>query len=193
MNKLVSDLIDYTRTNLGSTMPIIHKAIDLEALCREAVLEQEAAHPEARFQMVANGDFAGYWDDNRIAQVLSNLLGNAVQHGSANEPVVLRLQARTDDVLLRVENRGKVIPPEKINAIFEPLVRLAAGPDQAHASSSLGIGLYIAREIVYAHGGAISVESTEEQGTVFAVTLPRRPRGDLPQHLKPSMDDSGRA
>lgn len=172
MNSLVNDLIDYTRTNLGANLPIIIKSLDMVALCNDAVAEQALAHPERQFKVVIEGDGRGEWDDNRIAQVLSNLLGNAVQYGVPGEPIVLRLHSTDTEVVLCVENMGKIIPQEKIAMIFQPLVRLAGGNAEPH-STSLGIGLYIAREIVRSHGGAISVTSTEEQGTVFAVTLPR--------------------
>ncbi|HEX8611521.1 MAG TPA: sensor histidine kinase [Telluria sp.] len=182
MNTLVNDLIDYTRTNLGSSLPIILKAVDLENLCRDAIAEQELAHPGRRFQLISTGACHGHWDDNRIAQVLSNLLGNAVQHGSSAETIVVRLQPGKDEIVLCVENRGKVIPVENLNAVFEPLVRLANADDQAgEPGTSLGIGLYIAKEIVRAHGGAIAVTSDEQEGTRFAITLPRAPRGNVAQ------------
>ncbi len=130
----------------------------------------------------------GDWDDNRIAQVLSNLLGNAVQYGDAAETIVLRLHPSADEVLLCVENRGKVIPPETINTVLEPLVRLAGDDAQLEpAGNSLGIGLHIAREIVRAHGGTISVTSTQEHGTVFAIKLPRHVgANDGQQWVKPA-------
>jgi signal transduction histidine kinase len=183
MNKLVNDLIDYTRTNLGSSLPIIIKPVNLEVLCREAVAEHETAHPEQRFELFVQGDSAGHWDDNRIAQVLSNLLSNAVQYGSISHPVVIRLNADDDKrVVLSVANTGKVIPAEKINTIFDPLVRLVTDGKSKAPVTNLGIGLYIVREIVHAHGGSISVTSTEKEGTVFAVALPRRSPGNITQH-----------
>jgi signal transduction histidine kinase len=174
MNRLVNDLIDYTRTNLGSGLPIIHKAVDLEILCKEALSEQELAHPEHRFELFVEGECRGCWDDNRIAQVLSNLLGNAVQYEDRGLPIVLRIRSHGPDIILRVENKGKIIPSEKLNTIFEPLVRLAGHTEDGHGNN-LGIGLYIAREIVRAHGGDVEVSSSEEKGTIFAVTLPRDP------------------
>ena len=117
--------------------------------------------------------------------MLSNLLGNAVQYGAADQPVILRLHAASDHVTMRVENHGTPIPPDKINTVFEPLVRLAAEGGDAPGdigSTSLGIGLYIAREIVQAHGGTIAVTSSEQDGTVFAISLPRAPVPRVRQH-----------
>lgn len=182
MNKLVGDLLDYSRTNLGSNLPIIRKSVNLEALCREAVAEQELAHPESRFKLIVQGNTDGHWDDNRMAQVLSNLLGNAVQYGSLNTPIVVRLHSEGDDMILCVENMGKLIPRDKVNTVFSPLVRLTAEDASSAPSNSLGIGLYIAREIVTAHNGSIKVTSSEEKGTVFAVTLPRQTVGSVQQN-----------
>lgn len=178
MNKLVNDLIDYTRTNLGSTLPVSLKDLDLLELCKQAIAEQEAAHPQCYFELDGTGDCSGRWDDNRIAQVLSNLLGNAVQYGTPGAPVVLRLHPNEHEILLCVENMGTSIPADKLNTVFEPLMRLAEQRDTGNAGTSMGIGLYIAREIVHAHEGNIKVTSSDEQGTVFAVTLPRYPTGN---------------
>jgi hypothetical protein len=109
--------------------------------------------------------------------VLSNLLGNAVQHGGNAGPVELTARGEgPDDVVLTVRNGGPPIPREALATIFEPLVR---GPsDEAQQRrrrpGSIGLGLYIAREVAVAHGGSIDVKSSEEAGTVFTVRLPRR-------------------
>lgn len=178
MNRLVNDLIDYTRTNLVSNLPIILKQVDLAQLSRDTIAEQSVAHPNHCFELIADGDFMGKWDDNRIAQVLSNLMGNAVQYGDASGTIVVRLRAEKKHVILTVGNQGKPIPSDKINTMFEPLVRLATNGEDGTAdvpSKSLGIGLHIVREIVHAHGGTILVSSTEADGTEFSITLPRTP------------------
>lgn len=181
MNKLVNDLLDYTRTNLGSRLPVILKDVNLHALCWEAIDEQELAHPDCKFELIGEGDFDGRWDDNRMAQVLSNLLGNAAQYGTGAESIVVRLHPYESDIMLCVENMGKVIPAEKINTVFEPMVRLA-GEEGVHTNGTgLGIGLYITREIVRAHQGTISVISNVEKGTVFSIHLPRHPTEHVQQ------------
>lgn len=181
MNKLVNDLLDYTRTNLGSRLPVILKDVNLHALCREAIDEQELAHPDCKFELIGEGDFDGRWDDNRMAQVLSNLLGNAAQYGTGAEPIVVRLHPYESDIMLCVENMGKVIPAEKINTVFEPMVRLAREESVHTNGTGLGIGLYITREIVRAHQGTISVISNVEKGTVFSIHLPRHPTEHVQQ------------
>ena len=174
MNRLVNDLIDYTRTHLGSRLPIIVKDVDMHLLAKDTVAEHEIAHPERKFHLTTEAELKGQWDDNRIAQVLSNLLGNAVQYGSAELPITVRLRGDAENIFIDIENHGAVIEQNKMTALFEPMVRFAKAEDEPQGRS-LGIGLYIAREIVYAHGGEINVTSSEEDGTVFAVTLPRRP------------------
>jgi signal transduction histidine kinase len=174
MNRLVNDLIDYTRTHLGQDLPVMLREADLRLICVDVVEEHRLAHPQRQFHLEADGNYHGHWDDNRIAQVVSNLLGNAVQYGDRHAPILVRITATPDRVLLAVENQGPVIPPEQAAALFRPLVRFA---ESEHISdlpdTSLGIGLYIAKEIVRAHAGTISVTSTAGTGTVFAVDLPR--------------------
>lgn len=172
MSNLVNDLLDYTRTHLGMSLPISRKPADLRQICEMVVAEQQIAHPGRQINFLADGNSPGQWDPERIAQVLSNLLGNAVQYGDPTEPIVLRVETGSESVALSVENKGPVIPSDKIESLFDPMVRLSKNPE-AERTTSLGIGLYIAREIVEAHGGEISANSSAEEGTVFAVTLPR--------------------
>ena len=169
MEKLVNDLIDYTRTHLGSTLPIIPREMNFEDVCREVLAEHEMAHPNKKFEFHVDGVSGGSWDANRIAQVLSNLLGNAAQYGNGVEPIVLRLCGHADNITVAVENKGEVIPADKFGTLFSPMVRLA----EEKNSNSLGIGLYIAKEIVNAHGGTITVTSSKEHGTIFTAVFPR--------------------
>lgn len=176
MNKLVNDLIDYTRTHLGSDLPITLQEADIEKICQDAVAEHRLAHPEHVIEVDASGTFDGMWDDSRIAQVFSNLIGNAIQHGEKQVPIVITMRSSEDRIMIDFANRGNVIPPERIGALFEPLVRFAEpGKSAEQNDTSLGIGLYIAREVVNSHHGAISVSSSEAGGTVFSVSLPRMP------------------
>ncbi|WBS00869.1 ATP-binding protein [Pseudoduganella sp. SL102] len=121
------------------------------------------------------------FDEGRIAQVLSNLIGNAIQYGDPEIPVSVRVATNDDDVQIFVNNQGKTIPPEKLPTIFDPMVRIAANADWKEGDymerTSLGIGLYISREIVHAHGGTITLTSDPSSGTTFIVTMPRLPAG----------------
>jgi signal transduction histidine kinase len=132
------------------------------------MLEIRAAHPEAVLRFQATGDLRGQWDADRLAQVVSNLVGNAIQHGGGT-PVTLIGEEHGDRATLSVHNGGPPIPAETLPLVFEPLAR---GRVEA-ASGSIGLGLFIARAIVAAHGGDIRVASSSDEGTTFTVALPR--------------------
>ncbi|MFL6673915.1 MAG: ATP-binding protein [Massilia sp.] len=185
MSKLINDLIDFTRTHLGSGIPIKPKKMNLAEVCLNVVDELRTSHPECTINFDTRTREDLYGDEDRIAQVLSNLIGNALQYGARHEPVNLRLSSTEQEVTVAVNNKGPIIPANKIATVFDPLVRLAAQDTLVDArDTSLGIGMFIAREIICAHSGTIAVESNETEGTTFSVTLPRRlpPRsraGDL--------------
>lgn len=167
MGRMIDDLLDLTLARLGGTIPLKKAPTDLEALCQEVILEVQTARSTAiRFE--SSGDLTGNWDGDRLAQVVSNLLGNAVQHGDGRE-VDLTVVGAAQEVLLSIHNLGIPIPPETQRSIFEPLARGSGGPD----GSSLGLGLFIARAIVTSHGGAIEVSSSADGGTTFTARIPR--------------------
>jgi hypothetical protein len=174
MAKMISDLLDFTGTGLGAAMPLSPARMDLGPLCREVVDETRAAHPKQPLRFEARGDLTGDWDAGRLRQVVSNLLGNAVQHGGASAPVDLSVSGDESGVGLTVRNGGPPIPRDALATIFDPLVRGASPHVQKQRRpGSIGLGLYIAREVVAAHGGTIAVESSADTGTVFKVRLPR--------------------
>lgn len=175
MNEMVNDLLDFTRTQLGSGVPIVRAPMDLAKMVRHAVDEMEAARPDTLFQMHRSGDVCGDWDEARMGQVLANLLGNAAQHGAAGSPISVSLRGEPEEVVVTVHNYGKVIRPSEIYGIFSPFKRLKRGVTIEHGSGNLGLGLYIADRIVKAHGGTIDVASTADEGTAFSVRLPRDP------------------
>jgi signal transduction histidine kinase len=117
----------------------------------------------------------GEWDCARITQALTNLIGNALDHGSAGTAVRVDVHGDDDEITIAVHNRGAAIPAERLNGIFNPMKpREAGGSSPAGGSAGhLGLGLYIAERIVNAHRGRIDVESSEERGTTFTVHLPR--------------------
>lgn len=174
MGQMISDLLDFTGVGLGAEMPIEPAPIDLRGLCQEVVNEIRAAHPTRTVRFDARGDLTGVWDAARMRQLVSNLLGNAVQHGNDSDPVVLTAEAEEDRVHIECRNGGAPIPPEALPTIFDPLVRVpSSDPGKRRRPGSIGLGLYIAREVATAHGGTINVTSTTADGTVFTVRLPR--------------------
>lgn len=180
MSKLINDLLDFTRTHLGPGIPIRVKQGSMIMLCEEVVNELRTFHPEQMIELHTGPQLEAIFDEGRIAQVLSNLIGNAIQYGSADAPVTVDVSGTDSDIVIKVNNRGTPLAPEQVSGIFDPLVRLAAAAktDSDYMErTSLGIGLFISRQIVHAHGGAISVASTLEEGTTFEVSIPRLPKG----------------
>jgi signal transduction histidine kinase len=174
MARMISDLLDYTRTRLGAGMPVSPAPMNLTSLCRELFDEFRTAHPNRVIRFQSDGEQTGDWDVDRIRQAISNLLGNAVQHGAENAPIELKLAGEASDVVVVVHNGGPPIPSGEIPRIFEPLVRGAsAGHPKRNRPGSIGLGLYIAREVARSHGGRIDVTSSQEAGTDFTVRLPR--------------------
>jgi len=179
MQRMVNDLLDLTRTRLGSGIPITPRPMDLGELAREVLAELEAFHPGRCFAFHSEGNLRGVWDSDRLAQVLSNLVGNALQHGERNGLVDVVAREDAEEVLIEVHNEGPAIPRALLANIFEPMVR-EVGRAEDPASRSLGLGLHITREIVVAHGGTVMVTSTGRAGTTFSVRLPRRSAGASP-------------
>ena len=167
MERMIADLLDLTRTRLGGVIPLNAVPVDLQSVCEEVVLEVKASYPDAVVRVESRGDVTGTWDADRLAQVVSNLVVNAIQHGG-NTPVTVVASDADERVRLTVHNYGDPIPPTAQVSIFEPLTRGTS--DRAH---NIGLGLFIARTVVVAHGGDIHVRSTAESGTTFDITLPR--------------------
>ncbi len=172
MDRMISDLLDFTRARLGAGIPVVLADMDLETLCRQTIDEITAFHPRCTVSFEASGPLRGEWDRARIGQVLSNLLGNAYQHGAENEPVKVNAGGDADRVVLSVHNQGPVIAKGRLQEMFNPFRQLDPGRAMSADLRSVGLGLYIAQSIVKAHHGTIEVESSEA-GTTFTVTLPR--------------------
>lgn len=175
MSSMIKDLLEYTRTRLGRAIPISPEAVSMEHICQLALDEIRAAHPERAFRLETSGNLEGRFDSERLQQVLSNLLANAVRHGDRNQPITLSAHGTSDKVTVRVKNYGRPIPPDQLQVIFNPLVQIPSAlvDEDSDPVTSLGLGLYIAHEIVAMHGGTIVAESSDRDGTVFSARLPR--------------------
>ena len=132
-----------------------------------------AAHPQSSFELLARGHTTGVFDGVRLHQLFANLLFNAAQYGDRERPVVLGIHGGTHGITVQVTNHGQPIPATSLSAIFKPLVQLPdEGAQDERPRTSLGLGLFVAREIAEAHGGSIEVQSDAERGTIFTVRLP---------------------
>jgi signal transduction histidine kinase len=173
--RLVDDLLDYTRTSLGGGMPVAVAAMDLLSAVQAELDALQVGHPARSLRLTATGSTLGRWDELRLRQVVGNLVGNALQHGTPGSPVEVAIDGtKADELVLSVTNEGEPIPAALAERMFEPLTQGAASPggtDGAHGH--LGLGLYIARQIVQAHEGKIALSSPPGGRIVFTVTLPR--------------------
>jgi signal transduction histidine kinase len=176
MMHLVGDLLDFTRSRLGAGIPIDRAPMNMGKAVHDVVDEIAAAHPERTIEIDARGELDGEWDCARISQVLANLIGNALEHGSDGTPVTVEVGGDAGEVCLAVANRGPVIPGDRLNGIFNPMKprEPAANAPASGPTGNLGLGLYIAERIVTAHAGKIDVASSDAAGTTFTVCLPRR-------------------
>jgi len=170
MDRMVVQLLDLTRARLAGGIPLdLKPGTNLAQIAAAAVEELRIAHPRTLVNLDVPRELTGDWDPDRMAQVVSNIVGNAIQHG-AGADVEVRVRSANASAILEVHNSGPPIPPDLLPRIFEPFRRGAkTGARQAHG---LGLGLFIAQQIVLAHGGKIDVRSTEAEGTTFTVALP---------------------
>lgn len=171
MDRMIGQLLDFTRIRVGQGLPLDRVRVDLSQLCRAIIDEIEPVY-RCPIELGSVGDVTGFWDRDRLSQLFSNLAANACQHGTAGS-VRTRLDGTARDVVRLEVINGGVIPEELLPVIFEPL-RTSERHAKRAGSSGLGLGLFISQQIARAHDGAIHVESDEQRGTRFVVTLPRQ-------------------
>jgi signal transduction histidine kinase len=170
MSRMISQLSDLTRIRVGRGLPLDRKDVNVAALCASVIEELRTAHPDVTIQLTRDGDATGQWDQDRLLQVFSNLIGNAVRHAGALGPISIHVDGRHESQVAVVTRNGGVIPPEMVPVLFEPF---RGSFQRGRGTEGLGLGLYISQQIVLAHGGRIEAASTETEGTRFEVTLHR--------------------
>lgn len=170
---MVNDLLDLARCNLGTGIPIQTENTALNPVCTSIVQETRTAFPDASIEYDQSEIITGSFDMSRMAQVFSNLIGNAVRHGNLEQPIYVTLVRDGDNAVFTVQNYGEVIPAGAMPYLFTPGGRHSAyASEDKGPSAGLGLGLFIASEIVAGHGGRIETESTRDKGTIFRVVLP---------------------
>jgi len=177
MDCMIHDLLDFAVTRMGKKIPIVRAEMNLDELCSDTVMEMQATHPARTINCASHGDLRGKWDSRRLWQVLSNLLGNAIEYGTNHTPVDVSVTGEASDVVIKVHSEGEPIPPQKVSSLFRPIT-FRSDFDTARRTGSVGLGLYIVSEIVTAHAGSVNVTSTLEAGTEFTVRLPRHIASD---------------
>jgi signal transduction histidine kinase len=177
MTKMISDILDLTRARRSGGIPLLLEPTCLSAVCRQVVAELLAAYPDRSIVYEEEGPCGGVWDAERLAQVVSNLVANALEHGGAEVPVFVRSFTQGERVALEVHNPGQPIPAHRLPTLFEPFQGAGGSGEGRRRRTGLGLGLYIVKEIVQAHGGHVTVRSAERAGTTFSVLLPCDARG----------------
>jgi signal transduction histidine kinase len=169
MQRMIDELLDFTRNRPETGIPIQRKMTDFAEVAAASVAEIGLSHPDTSVTLSVEGACAGNWDADRLAQVCSNLIGNAIEHSFPNAPVGVALRGSSETVSLTVTNLGTPIPETVRATMFEPFRR----GNSRQSSGGVGLGLHIVRQIVAAHGGTVGVES-DESGTHFTVNLPKQ-------------------
>jgi len=170
MGGLIEDMLDLARVRLAGGIVVKREPGDFKALVERVIREHQAAAPERIIETAYSGDFTGDWDAERIAQVASNLIGNALKHGDPQAGVQVCLDGTAhDSIILSVTNTG-TIPPELMDHLFDPF---RGGQRPAGRSEGLGLGLYIVYQIVKAHHGRVDVDTGRANRTVFRIVMPR--------------------
>lgn len=170
MSRMIADILDLSRARLGGGIPIGLHDVDVRALVEQLVQHKSAVHSGAAIEARLEGDLQARWDSDRINQLLTNLVNNAVRHGKADSPVEIHVDGHAaHEIFITVRNAG-AIPADILPHVFEPFRRAA----QTSNSEGLGLGLYIVWEIARAHGGTVTAEATADDHTVMRVRLPRK-------------------
>jgi signal transduction histidine kinase len=172
MSALVTDLLNLTRTRLGSSIPIVLAPTNLRDVCESVIEEVSAAHPGKHLEVTYEGNLGGDWDSVKLGQVVSNLVANAIEHGAQREPVVLTVRGEDDRMSVAVHNEGAPIAATTLENIRNPLA--GRGLEERGTSSRVKLGLFIAREILAAHGGTLQATSSPSTGTTFTASWPRQ-------------------
>ena len=171
MQRMIEQLLDVTRARLSNGIPVERVPCDIASLATSIIEEAKGAAPERAILFTTNGPCPTLVDADRIAQVISNLVGNAITYGDPEKPIEVTASCRPKAITLSVHNFGAPIDDALLPQLFDPFTRR---PTAVARSAGLGLGLYISDQIVRAHGGSIRVTSSEKGGTCFAVELPCR-------------------
>lgn len=172
VQSLLDDLVSFNRVTLGLGIPVNRQPADMAELFAQEILQLRTAHPDRRIELEVRGSTAGSWDAMCLQRMLDNLVGNALKYGRHDTPVSVIVTGQAEDMVVEVHNQGEQIDPQTLESIFDPLKRGVHRSQSEHGDTSLGLGLYISREVAKAHGGDIQVRSNQNE-TVFVARLLR--------------------
>jgi len=167
MESMIRDLLDFARARHHSGLPVRPQPGRLGEIALRAIEEVRAASPGARLELLVEGDDRAPLDPARVEQVVTNLVSNALKHGDPGTPVRVRVVGGPGTVQLEVWNQGSPIPTQLVPSLFDPF-------RPGDVAGSVGLGLFIVREIARGHGGSAAAHS-DEHGTVFTIVFPAGP------------------
>jgi signal transduction histidine kinase len=179
MDRVVRDLVDYAQAQAEGRLHIAPREVDFHELCVRVLSSLSSVHPERPVTYRRGEEARGRWDPDRLEEVLENLLVNALKYGAADRPVYVGWYGEATELVLKVHNDGPPIPAAVLPHVFDPFRR----GEEHGVRDSLGLGLFIVRQIVAAHGGRVDVRSDRETGTTFVVRLPFEARVPAARHL----------
>lgn len=166
-------LSDFTKVRLGAHLDIDREIDDMGVLCRQALDAFARVDPERKIRLASDGDLSGDWDKSRIREAIGGLIGNAARFASRGSPVTIAVDGHASGhVTITVHGDGTPIDVETLRTIFDPVARVES---ENATYAGLGLGLFIVRKVVDAHGGKVSVDAKSGHGTTFTVVLPRHP------------------
>jgi sigma-B regulation protein RsbU (phosphoserine phosphatase) len=171
--RLVGDLLDFTQAKIGSGLKMSLRPVDVHHVVGDAVGELRLAFPGRIIEHIAHGDGRSSADSDRLTQLLGNLVANAMTYGADDSAVTVTSRIESDSFAIEVHNKGTPIPPHLLPTLFEPMTR----GTESGSLRSVGLGLFIVREIVRAHRGEVIATSSLDAGTTFRATFPRRVGG----------------
>lgn len=166
--RMIADLLDFTQARLGQGISIKTTPLDLHSVIQHAVDELRMAFPRATLIHQAEGIGQACLDADRVQQIIGNLVANSVAYGDLRLPITITSRLGQSGCEVAVHNHGAAIPQTLLAGLFEPMTR---GTDQGSEVRSVGLGLYIVRELAKAHGGDVAVSSCANTGTTFTVVL----------------------
>ncbi|WP_395607006.1 ATP-binding protein [Pseudomonas sp. B22129] len=166
--RMIADLLDFTQARVGQGITIKAAPLDLHGVIHRAVDELRVAFPAATLEHKTEGRGDACLDADRVQQIIGNLVANSVAYGDLQQPITVTSRLGDGGCEVAVHNHGAVIPEALIAVLFEPMTR---GTDQGSDVRSVGLGLYIVRELARVHGGDVAVSSCATRGTTFTVTF----------------------
>ena len=165
-HRMIADLLDFTQARVGQGITIKPQPLDLHGVIHRSVDELRVAFPKATLVHHAEGQGDACLDADRVQQMIGNLVANSVAYGDLLQPITITSRLGDNTCAVAVHNHGPAIPQTLLAGLFEPMTR---GTDQGSDVRSVGLGLYIVRELARVHGGDVAVSSCASAGTTFTV------------------------